>query len=142
MATLIGEKKQNFIQNAVWKSLAWLGCCDYSDYKFLDKLIIHLFPVPFCLVSKYYHKFYNFLWTNASLALDVAEKQFGLNREEACNNILFYITFNALGGLQVFMTNMVKYITSAGVAHGNFINISFCMLELLPWKIILISMSN
>ena len=115
MATLTGENKQNFIQNVVWKSLAWLGYCDCSDYKFLDELTIHLFPVPFCLVSKYYHKFYNFLWTNPSLALDVAENQFGLNREEACNNLLFYIAFNAFGGLQVFMMNMVKYIATTGV---------------------------
>jgi len=63
--------------------------------KFLDELTIHLFPVPFCLVSKYYHKLYNFLWTNATSALDVAENQFGLNRKEACNNLMFYIAFNA-----------------------------------------------
>lgn len=83
--------------------------------KFLDELTIHLFPLPFCLVSTYYHKLYNFLWTNAILALDVAENQFGLNREEACNNLVFYISFNAFGGLRVFFTNMVEYVARAGV---------------------------
>ena len=32
----------------------------------------------------------------------------------ACNNLLFYIAFNAFGGLHVFVTNMVKYIATTG----------------------------
>jgi len=82
--------------------------------KFLDELTIHLVPIPFWLVSGSYKKLYNFLWTNATTTLDGAEKQFGLNREEACNNLMFYIYVNAFLGLYIMMNNMAKYIASAG----------------------------
>jgi len=82
--------------------------------KFLDELTIHLVPIPFWFVSGSYKKLYNFLWTNATTTLDGAERQFGLNREEACNNLMFYIYVNAFAALNIMLNNMAKYIATAG----------------------------
>lgn len=82
--------------------------------KIVDELTIHSIPLPFWLVSGSYDKLFNFLWTHAAPVLDVAEKEFGLNRAEACHDLLFNISFNAFGGMLIMFPSIVKYIALAG----------------------------
>lgn len=82
--------------------------------KILDELTIHSIPLPFWLVSGYYDKLFIFLWTHATPLLEMAEKQFGLKKEEACHDLLFNIAFNAFGGMIIMFPNIVKYVARAG----------------------------
>jgi hydroperoxide dehydratase len=106
--------------NGPWCTKRWLGAMDgqISSTRALpelfDELKIHYVPLPFCLVSGYHEKLYNFMWTNAIPALDSAEYQFGLNREEACNNLLISICGNAVTSMSIMFTYMAKYIADAG----------------------------
>jgi len=82
--------------------------------KIVDELTIHSIPIPFALVSGYYEKLFKFMWTHATSALDMAEKEYGLKREEACHDLLFNISFNAFGGMLIMFPSIVKYIAGAG----------------------------
>eukprot|EP01018_Ginkgo_biloba_P021177 Gb_08355 [translate_table: standard] len=82
--------------------------------KVLEEFTIHAAPLPFWLVHKSYDKLYDFFWKYATRALDSAEGQFGLDRVEACHNLLFIICFNAYAGLPVFYADLLRYIAVAG----------------------------
>lgn len=82
--------------------------------EFLHGLKIHCVPQPFSQVSQYYDNLYNFMWTNASSALDLAENEFRLNREEACVNLLISICGNAVTSMAILFNYMFKLIADAG----------------------------
>eukprot|EP01018_Ginkgo_biloba_P021175 Gb_29591 [translate_table: standard] len=82
--------------------------------KVLEELTIHAAPLPFWLVRKSYDKLYDFFWKYATRALDAAEEQYGLDRVEACHNLLFIICFNAYPGLLIFFPNLLRHIAVAG----------------------------
>uniref|UniRef100_A0A0D6R0T5 Allene oxide synthase n=1 Tax=Araucaria cunninghamii TaxID=56994 RepID=A0A0D6R0T5_ARACU len=80
----------------------------------LEEFTIHSVELPFGLVSGFYQKLYDFVWMRGSALFDIAEKEFGLPRAEACNDLLFNIGFNAFGGMLIFFPAIVQYITKAG----------------------------
>ncbi|KAH7434071.1 hypothetical protein KP509_07G099700 [Ceratopteris richardii] len=80
------------------------------------EVLLQTFPVPYTLVSNQYNKIYQFFFTNAQHVLDIAEQKYGLDREEACHNLLFLICFNTWGGMQLLMPSIVRRIDSAGVS--------------------------
>lgn len=82
--------------------------------KCLEELTIHVVPLPFLLVRGGYDKVYNFFWTYVTRALDAAEQQFGLKREEACHNLVFMICFNTFGGMFVLFPSISRHIAAAG----------------------------
>ncbi|XP_059072492.1 allene oxide synthase 1, chloroplastic [Cryptomeria japonica] len=82
--------------------------------KILEEVTIHAAPLPFLLVREDYNKVYNFFWTYGKEALDAAEQQFGLKRDEACHNLVFSICFNTFGGMFVFFPILIQHISAAG----------------------------
>ncbi|GLJ05545.1 hypothetical protein SUGI_0019880 [Cryptomeria japonica] len=82
--------------------------------KVLDELTIHTITLPFALVSRDYKKLYDFVDTRGSALLDVAQNEMGLQRDEACHDLLFHIGFNAFGGMFILFPSIVKYIAKAG----------------------------
>ncbi|KAH9326876.1 hypothetical protein KI387_007054 [Taxus chinensis] len=82
--------------------------------KILEEVTIHAVPLPFLLVRGDYDKVYNFFWTYGKAALDAAELQFGLKRDEACHNLVFNICFNTFGGMFVLYPSIIRYIAEAG----------------------------
>ncbi|KAI5076883.1 hypothetical protein GOP47_0008948 [Adiantum capillus-veneris] len=78
--------------------------------------LLHTIPLPFSLVSNQYNKVYQFFYTNGHHLLDIAEQEFGLDRAEACHNLLFFVCFNTWGGLQLFLPAIFQRIASAGVS--------------------------
>eukprot|EP01018_Ginkgo_biloba_P021181 Gb_10867 [translate_table: standard] len=94
----------------------WLGLQDFLHRlpKVLEELTIHTVTLPFWLVRKSYDKLYDFFCKYATRALDAAEEQYGLDRVEACHNLLFIICFNAYPGLLLFFANLLRHIAVAG----------------------------
>nr|ATG29972.1 CYP74A74 [Taxus chinensis] len=82
--------------------------------KILEEVTIHAVPLPFLLVRGDYDKVYNFFWTYGKAALDAAELQFGLKRDEACHNLVFNICFNTFGGMFVLYPSIIRFIAEAG----------------------------
>lgn len=79
----------------------------------LEDLLLHTFHFPPFLVKSDYQKLYNFFYSASSSILDEAEKM-GLERDEACHNILFATCFNSFGGMKVFFPALMKYVAQAG----------------------------
>ncbi|PWA89919.1 cytochrome P450 [Artemisia annua] len=84
---------------------------------FIDDLI-HTFRLPFCVTKSGYKKFYKAVYNSATSLLDEAEKT-GINREEACHNIIFLIGFSAFGGMKVVFPALIKWVASAGESLHN-----------------------
>ncbi|GLJ05544.1 hypothetical protein SUGI_0019870 [Cryptomeria japonica] len=82
--------------------------------KVLDELTIHSIPLPFALVSGNYQKLYDFIDKRGSPVLDMAVKDMGIPRDEACHDLLFNLGFNAFGGMLIFFPSIVKCIAKAG----------------------------
>ncbi|KAL3694611.1 hypothetical protein R1sor_008262 [Riccia sorocarpa] len=76
------------------------------------ELLFHTFPMPYSLVKTKHQKIVAFFRENAKETLDMAEKQFGLDREEALHNLLFYTCFNAWGGINFLFPAIVSRLGS------------------------------
>ncbi|KAF8410604.1 hypothetical protein HHK36_003136 [Tetracentron sinense] len=82
--------------------------------KLLEELLLHTFPLPPFLVKSDYQKLYDFFYESSGRVLDEAEKM-GIDRDEACHNLLFITCFNTFGGMKIFFPNVLKWIGRAGV---------------------------
>lgn len=80
----------------------------------LEELLLHTFRVPYFLVSIFYRRLEKFFKTYGSELLDMAEIKYGLDRHDALHNIIFFIGFNAFGGLNLFFPPMLGYVGRAG----------------------------
>nr|GMD08701.1 allene oxide synthase 3-like [Ipomoea batatas] len=80
---------------------------------FIEDLALHTFPIPFCIVKSAYDKIYDSFYDNLGSILDDAESA-GLQRDEACHNIIFLNGFNSYGGFKVFFPALFKWIGAAG----------------------------
>ncbi|MCO5606104.1 hypothetical protein L7F22_060291 [Adiantum nelumboides] len=80
----------------------------------LEELTIHSFPIPTFAVSGTHKKLTNFFKTYGSELLGMAERDHGIDRHEALHNIIFFMGFNAFGGLQLFLPSMVGHVGGAG----------------------------
>ncbi|KAI5063851.1 hypothetical protein GOP47_0021127 [Adiantum capillus-veneris] len=80
----------------------------------LEELTFHSFPIPSFVASGTYKKLTNFFEIYGTELLDMAEREHGIDRHEALHNIIFFMGFNAFGGLQLFLPAMVEYVAGAG----------------------------
>ncbi|KAG6557471.1 hypothetical protein Mapa_000744 [Marchantia paleacea] len=83
----------------------------------LFELLIHTFPIPFFLVKRQYTKICDFFRSHAGHLLDMAEKQFGLSRDEALHNLVFYTLFNSWGGIDILFPQIVKRVGSTSAEY-------------------------
>lgn len=77
--------------------------------------IVHTIPIPSFLVQSKYDAIYKFIKTYATEALDHAET-LGLDRDEACANLLFFLSFNGYGGFNIFFPELIGFISQAGAS--------------------------
>ncbi|KAH7290327.1 hypothetical protein KP509_30G042600 [Ceratopteris richardii] len=80
----------------------------------LEELLIHTFPIPYFFVSIFYKKLEKFFETYGQEVIDMAQIKYGLDRHDALHNILFFMGFNAFGGLNLFFPPMIGYVGGAG----------------------------
>ena len=80
---------------------------------FLEDLLLHVFPLPRLLVKPDYNKLYEAFLSSASSVLDEAAR-LGIDRDEACHNLLFMAGFNAYGGMKAWFPTLIKWVASAG----------------------------
>ncbi|KAL3694281.1 hypothetical protein R1sor_007932 [Riccia sorocarpa] len=76
------------------------------------ELLIHTFPIPYSLVKTKHERIVAFFRENAKELLDTAEKQFGLDREEALHNLMFYTCFNSWGGMNILFPTIIRRLGS------------------------------
>jgi len=75
--------------------------------KIVDEVTIHAAPLPSFLVRKHYRRLRNFFYATEVLDTD---QNLGVNKEEACHNLLFMVCFNAFGGLMILFPRIIKQI--------------------------------
>ncbi|KAL3515222.1 hypothetical protein ACH5RR_022124 [Cinchona calisaya] len=80
---------------------------------FLEDLLLRTFGLPFFLVKSDYQKIYDAFYKYGSSILDEAEKK-GIQRDEACHNIVFLAGFNAYGGMKILFPSLIKWVGAAG----------------------------
>ncbi|CAK9209750.1 unnamed protein product [Sphagnum troendelagicum] len=79
----------------------------------IEELTVHSFPLPFILVKSQYDPIFKFITTYATDALGKAEA-LGIDRNDAANNLLFFLSFNAFGGFNIFFPAVVREIAGVG----------------------------
>ncbi|KAF7049891.1 hypothetical protein CFC21_058345 [Triticum aestivum] len=79
----------------------------------LEEPLLHTVLLPPIFVSGDYKALYKYFYAAATKALDMAES-LGLNRDEACHNLLFATVFNSYGGLKVMLPGILGRIAEAG----------------------------
>ncbi|KAI5067576.1 hypothetical protein GOP47_0018104 [Adiantum capillus-veneris] len=94
---------------------AWLGpqlvpIASVGLPHLLEELILHNFRIPFLLVAIFYKRIESFCRKHGGELLDEAEKQFGIEKEDALHNIIFFTGFNAFGGLNILLPWIVSYV--------------------------------
>ncbi|KAJ4963838.1 hypothetical protein NE237_023777 [Protea cynaroides] len=75
-------------------------------------ILFQLLP-PF-LIKSDYKKLYDFFYNASGKILDEGEKM-GIQREEACHNLLSATCFNSYGGIKILFPSLLKFISQAGV---------------------------
>ncbi|KAF0934420.1 hypothetical protein E2562_025029 [Oryza meyeriana var. granulata] len=76
----------------------------------LEELLLHSFPLPSFVVKPGYDLLYRFVEKHGAAAVSIAEKEHGISRKDAINNILFVLGFNAFGGFSVFLPFLVMEV--------------------------------
>ncbi|KAI8532911.1 hypothetical protein RHMOL_Rhmol11G0254400 [Rhododendron molle] len=80
---------------------------------FLEDFLLHSFPLPFFPVKSAYKRLYDGFYISTSKILDEAEK-LGIQRDEACHNLVFMAGFNAYGGMKTLFPALIKWVATAG----------------------------
>ncbi|RDX76984.1 Allene oxide synthase 3, partial [Mucuna pruriens] len=91
--------------------LATLGLPKIFNY--IEDILLRTLPFPAWLTKSGYQKLYKAFETSATTVLDEAEK-LGLNRSEACHNVVFTAGFNAYGGLKNQFPVVIKWVGLGG----------------------------
>ncbi|EXB63649.1 Allene oxide synthase [Morus notabilis] len=85
----------------------------------VEDLLIHTFPIPAFLVKGKYKTIFEAFSSSAGPTLDKA-KDFGIQRDEACHNLIFITCFNTYGGLKVLFPALFKWLGRASPTwHAN-----------------------
>lgn len=79
----------------------------------VEELAFHTLPIPSILVKGKYDAIYKFVKTYATEALDLAEAS-GIERNDAIANLVFFLSFNAYGGFNIFFPELTAFISAAG----------------------------
>ncbi|KAJ8763553.1 hypothetical protein K2173_002436 [Erythroxylum novogranatense] len=109
--TGIGSKGPSLVDK--WLGLQLAPLATLGLPKFIDDLLLHTFPFPFFLVKSAYGKLFHAFYENSTSVLDKAES-FGIDREEACHNLVFLAGFNAYGGMKLLLPTLLKWVSVAG----------------------------
>ncbi|KAL3597291.1 hypothetical protein D5086_008928 [Populus alba] len=88
--------------------------------KYFEDLLIHTFPIPFFLVKSDYKKLYDAFYASSSSFLDKAES-FGIDRDEACHNLVFVAGFNAYGGMKAWFPTLINHDAAYEIKKGEMI---------------------
>ncbi|CAN6445797.1 unnamed protein product [Victoria cruziana] len=80
----------------------------------LEEIVFHTCPWPFCAVKRYYQKLYAFFKAYGSNALEIAENEFGIPKEEAIHNLIFIVGLNAVPAFSLLLPTILKHIANQG----------------------------
>ncbi|KAL5562555.1 hypothetical protein UlMin_032302 [Ulmus minor] len=80
----------------------------------LEDCVLHWFPLPWFVVKSRYNELYDAFYSSLGSSLDEAENKFGIERAEACHNLVFMAGFNAYGGMKAWFPTLIKWVGSAG----------------------------
>lgn len=94
-----------------WLGLQLLPVIPINLVQPLEEIFLHSFSYPFWLVKSDYEKLVSFVENGAKEALERAQTEFNLTKEEAIHNLLFTLGFNAFGGFSLFL---ISLLTSLG----------------------------
>ncbi|KAI9396551.1 hypothetical protein POPTR_004G148600v4 [Populus trichocarpa] len=87
--TKLGSEGPAIVDKWVGLQLAPLATIGFPKFlKHFEDLLMHTFPIPFFLVKSDYKKLYDAFYASSSSVLDKAES-FGIDRDEACHNLVF-----------------------------------------------------
>ncbi|KAF4353984.1 hypothetical protein F8388_011152 [Cannabis sativa] len=112
--TILGSQANTIVDTWLVPQVAPLITIGVSKFlQLAEDLLIHTFPIPPFLVKSKYDKIYQAFSTSATKVLDRA-KEFALDKEEACHNLIFLACFNTYGGMKVLFPNLFKWIGRAG----------------------------
>eukprot|EP00250_Pteridium_aquilinum_P019557 c24478_g1_i1 orf=3-1238(-) len=95
---------------SIWLGPQLLPIASVGLPHLLEELILHNIRIPFLLVAYFYKKIETFFRKYGGELLDEAEKQFGIERDDALHNIIFFTGFNAFGGLNILLPWIVSYV--------------------------------
>ncbi|XVE94103.1 hypothetical protein REPUB_Repub01dG0252300 [Reevesia pubescens] len=114
--TKIGSKGPKLFDKWLLLQLAPLGSLGLlpNILCFFEDLLLRTFTFPFFLVKSDYNKLYDVFYEFGSSVLDEAENKFGIQRDEACHNLVFLAGFNAYGGMKVLFPGLIKWVALAG----------------------------
>lgn len=93
-----------------WLALQLLPITSIGFLQPLEEIFLHSFPYPFVLVSGPYKKLYNFVEKQGKEVIERATNEYGMTKEEAINNILFVLGFNAFGGFSIFLPTLITTV--------------------------------
>ncbi|KAF8028322.1 hypothetical protein BT93_E1054 [Corymbia citriodora subsp. variegata] len=114
-STILGTKGAAMFDQWIALQLAPIMSLGFNNMvlNFLEDVILHTFPLPPFLAKSSYKKLYDAYSEHASSILDEAER-LGLDRDEACHNLVFLAGFNAYGGMKATLPILIKWVGSAG----------------------------
>ncbi|KAH7441235.1 hypothetical protein KP509_03G030100 [Ceratopteris richardii] len=107
----LGEKGPFYFQ-------AWLGpqvapVASVGLPHVLEETMMHSFPIPHFTIAHFHQKLVDFIETYATDLLDKADKEYGIERNDALHNLIFTLGFNAFGGLLIFLPSLLGFIGRA-----------------------------
>ncbi|KAF9684314.1 hypothetical protein SADUNF_Sadunf04G0105200 [Salix dunnii] len=112
--TKLGSEGPAVVDKWLGLQLAPLATLGFPKFlKHFEDLLMHTFPIPFFLVKSDYKKLYDAFYASSSSVLDKAES-FGIDRDEACHNLVFIAGFNAYGGMKAWFPTLIKWVGKAG----------------------------
>ncbi|CAN6236843.1 unnamed protein product [Urochloa humidicola] len=94
----------------VWLALQILPTQKIGLVQPLEELLIHSFPLPSFLIWPGYYLLYRFVEEHGGAAVELAQREHGIAKKDAINNLLFVLGFNAFGGFSVFLPFLVAKI--------------------------------
>ncbi|MBA0804537.1 hypothetical protein Gohar_004118 [Gossypium harknessii] len=114
--TKIGSQGPKLVDKWLLFQLAPLGSLGLSPkiLGYFEDILLRTFKFPFFLVKSDYKKLYDVFYEFGSSVLDEAENEFGIERDEACHNLIFLAGFNAYGGMKVLLPGLIKWVALAG----------------------------
>ncbi|XP_010068135.2 allene oxide synthase 3 [Eucalyptus grandis] len=114
-STIPGAKGAAMFDLWILLQLAPISSLGFNNMvlNFLEDVIFHTFPLPPLLIKSSYKKLYDAFSEHASSVLDEAER-LGIDRDEACHNLVFLAGFNAYGGMKATLPILIKWVGSGG----------------------------
>ncbi|EFJ17495.1 hypothetical protein SELMODRAFT_114146 [Selaginella moellendorffii] len=82
----------------------------------IEELLLRSFPLPPLIVRWPYDRIAGFFRDNATALIDMGEKQFGLDREEALHNLVFVVGVNGFLGFSRMLPSLLFYVASQSEA--------------------------